>query len=232
MANSFQNYGAKQDTSLSGLGTGTYDQQYQQILDKYAQLAAKRQQANEIAAGNVAAQQRQDNTDWASSGAQGAGIGAGFGPWGALIGGIAGSALGMGKAAQTRMNEGQPWYKALANTALDFKPLTSGRFFTTASSAAPAIAGAVNRANAKNSTIMNRPGGMGYQGQGTSGPLQPGEDPSAMTPEQLAQFYGQTVNGLDPYAADATKFQGTGANATPQSMPQYPYTRPGFPGMR
>lgn len=226
----YSSYGATANPLSLG---STYGEDYQKILDQYSTLAAKRQQASELAAQNVAAQQRQQNTDWASSAAQGAGLGASFGPWGALIGGVAGGALGMGRAYNQRRSEGQNVGNALTHTLFDFKPVTSGNFFTSASSAVPAIASAYRRSQAGNSTIMNRPGGAGYQGQGTSGPLQPGEDPSVMTPEQLANFYGMAVNGLDSNYTPGVPYQGAAVPApTSTAMVNYPYQRPGFPGMR
>jgi hypothetical protein len=64
-------------------------------------------------------QERERAMNWGDDAVKGAQMGSSFGPYGALIGGIVGTAKGMGRAVQRRRGEGQSLLKALGRTAFD-----------------------------------------------------------------------------------------------------------------
>jgi hypothetical protein len=73
-------------------------------------------------------EQRAGDTDWWSKAGTGGALGGMIGGLpGMAIGGGIGALLGMGKAAGTRMGEGQSPWSSILSTITDFDPLTSGR---------------------------------------------------------------------------------------------------------
>lgn len=94
-----------------------------------ADYLAKRQEfVNTMSAkeeADVKREQLDRDTDWHGSTFQGAQMGltaSGGNPFGALIGGIIGSAVGMGKAIKARKDSGQGLGKSIFGTLTDFFP--------------------------------------------------------------------------------------------------------------
>lgn len=63
--------------------------------------------------------ERAQDVGWGDDVARGIGLGAGFGPWGAAIGGILGGAKGIRRAQKRRMREGKSGIGALMTTLGD-----------------------------------------------------------------------------------------------------------------
>lgn len=108
-----------------------YAQRREVALGRLRELVAARQrwddrkyqdmQANEQRLKDEAYQQeRADNKNWLDEAASGARMGAAAGgPWGALVGGIAGTGMGMKKAYDQRREEGQSGWDSATRTAFD-----------------------------------------------------------------------------------------------------------------
>lgn len=123
MAYSYSGYGGGGDpNALSGGGNapiGSADY-FSRQLDVLANLAAQRQSAYK----KVLQQQQDminaDEQNWMPSAMKGASLGSSFGPWGALIGGIAGTAAGMYSSAKSQHDKGgKSWLEAGARAMFD-----------------------------------------------------------------------------------------------------------------
>lgn len=108
--------------------------EYNRRLMKLAELRSKKfdearkiidQQREEVKAQAQAQLQRaqqaqaEDKKNWFDEAAQGASMGAVAGPWGALIGGIIGTGMGMAEAVGQRQSEGEGALSAIGNTIFD-----------------------------------------------------------------------------------------------------------------
>ena len=92
------------------------DWQNQQVQQSYEQMKLEEMQAQKEAKQAEAA----DNKNWLNEGAEGAKIGGGVGgPWGALVGAIAGTAMGQKKAYDQRRKEGQSGWDSFTRTIFD-----------------------------------------------------------------------------------------------------------------
>ncbi len=84
-------------------------------------------QDRDQAARRAYSQERQSDTNWARPAVAGATAGSMFGPWGALIGGVAGAGMGVAGAVQRRQKDkpGLSTWSAIGNTLGDSKPWTT-----------------------------------------------------------------------------------------------------------
>ena len=108
--------------------------------------------ADELAATNRA--QRQDDVNFGNDAAQGAMAGSQFGPWGALAGGILGSAKGQYEAYGRRRDEGRSVLGALGTTLFDFKNSIPSNM-SLGQSAAGAVGKAVAGQKARNAPVQD-----------------------------------------------------------------------------
>ena len=87
---------------------------------KFLDEMYRRSEEQAMAEQNVAAEQeRSGKLNWFDDAAKGASMGSAFGPWGALVGGIAGTAKGQVEAYKQRRSEGQGFGSSLLSTVGD-----------------------------------------------------------------------------------------------------------------
>lgn len=91
-------------------------QQDQRFTDE---MYRKQQLEEQNAKNQAAAQDYENKLNWQDDLEKGAQTGSVAGPWGALIGGIAGAVKGQAEAISARSKHGQNFFKAVGNTMLD-----------------------------------------------------------------------------------------------------------------